>query len=131
MGSLRARDRLLLGVLLPVWLVCFALFVGERWSGRPTRPTLLVTSGGAGAYPEVVRYRPGLARPAEALRAGDRLVRIGGRDAQGLSAVGVLAASLAQADAAGLFEVEYERDGVRRYRTGLLPWVVTTRRKRG
>ena len=46
MGSLRARDRLLLGVLLPVWLVCFALFVGERWSGRPTRPTLLVTSGG-------------------------------------------------------------------------------------
>jgi class 3 adenylate cyclase len=122
MGSLRARDRLLLLVLLPIWLVCFALFVGERWSGRPTRPTLLVTSGAAGGYPEVVRYRPGLARPTDALRAGDRLLRIGSRAAAGLSAVGVLAESLAQADPAGLFEVEYERDGVRRSeRIALLP----------
>ncbi len=79
MSGLRTRDRLLLAVMLPIWLACFALFVAERWSGKPTRPTLLVTSAGESGYPEVVRYRPGLELPADALRAGDRVIVVGDR----------------------------------------------------
>jgi class 3 adenylate cyclase len=127
-SRLRRRDRALLLILLPLWAACFALFVRERLADRPTRPTLLVASPpGSDALPRVVRYRPGFAQPEEALRPGDELVRIGTVDARGLSAFSVLAHSLAEADAAGRFEVAYRRgDAIGAAQVGLLregsPW---------
>jgi class 3 adenylate cyclase len=111
-SPLQRRDRALLLLLLPLWAACFALFLRERAADRPTRPTLLVASpAGADALPRVVRYRPGFARAENALLPGDALLRVGSVDARGLSAFGVLAHSLAEADENGGFEVAFSRDG--------------------
>ena len=57
----------------------------------------------------MVRYRPGFARPEDALQAGDELLRVGPLDARGRSAFAVLAHSLAAGGATGSFPVVYRR----------------------
>ena len=71
MKGLRAQELLLLGVVVPLWLVCFGLFVHEGLRGGPVQTHLLVgPPDGPGAHPEVVRYRPGYAPSAGGVRPG-------------------------------------------------------------
>jgi class 3 adenylate cyclase len=115
MSRLRVQDRVVLAVLLPVWLVCFALFAKERLGGAPAESPLLVAAPERGdAYPTLVRYRPGVAaEEAGALRPGDRLTRVGSVDLRGMDPLRVLAHSYAEADAEGALAVEFERGGLR------------------
>jgi class 3 adenylate cyclase len=107
------RELALLVVLTLVWAGCFALFVREIARGGPPQTHLLVGPPDApDAYPIVASLRPGYASALDAIRAGDRLIRIGDRDLRGAMPWSVYGSLYAAAEG-GRVPVEFERDGRR------------------
>jgi signal transduction histidine kinase len=116
---LRARftsaDKLLLGVLLPLAMVVASLHVWEvARSGLAQLPVYVAPAPDAGGYPVVGGYRLETEDRGTALRPGDRLIQIGGRDLRGVGYIGFDAIGLAACGRRGEAPLVYERDGVRR-----------------
>jgi class 3 adenylate cyclase len=106
---LHAVDRLLLLVLVPVWLACFALSV--RAILRPAGATSFrVTAWPAeSSYPEVVALAPFVAVDVVGVRPGDRLVRMAGEDMRGVGGLGFYARFLSAAWSRERVPAEVER----------------------
>ena len=110
MQGFRTRELALLGFLVAIWVVCFALFVREGLHGGPPQTHLLVgPPDGADAYPIVARLRPGYRMAADGVRPGDRLIRVGDRDLRGSMPWTVYARIYAAASGTSV-RVEHERD---------------------
>jgi signal transduction histidine kinase/CheY-like chemotaxis protein len=113
MPSLTREDRLLLGILVPVFLVCFALHVAEvRRSGLAQLPVWALADA-AGGPPTVGGYRVETDSAGTALRPGDRLLRVGETDLRGAGYVEFDALALEAVGAGGEAPLVFERDGVR------------------
>lgn len=111
MRRLERVDRLLLLLLVP-WALVMALHVDAIRRGGLREPAVMVESAGSGP-PSVTSYRLDLDRGQAGLQLGDRILRIGSRDARGLGPFTFLAASVAEADGATEVPVEIERAGER------------------
>ncbi len=112
MRRLERVDRWLLLLLVP-WALVLALHVDAIRRGGLREPAVMVESAGSGP-PRVTSYRLDLDREQAGLQIGDRVLRIGSRDARGLGPFTFLAASVAEADGATQVPVEIERGGARR-----------------
>jgi class 3 adenylate cyclase len=89
MRRIQAFDRLLLLVLLPVWLVVFALHVKEiRRTGSAQVPVFASPSWDGDRYPTVGGFRLERESSGTGLQVGDRLLRIGDTDLTGVGYFG-------------------------------------------
>jgi class 3 adenylate cyclase len=108
----RPRDWLLLGVLFPIWAVCFAASLSSI-GDPPLIPLVSVRAGGAGEYPIVVDLSRWV-RPGETdLAPDDRLVRVGSTDLRGVGALGYWARFQVEAEYGRPVSLAYERGGRR------------------
>ncbi len=114
MPSLTREDRLLLGTLVPVFLVCFALHVHEvRRSGLAQLPVWALAARDGGP-PTVGGYRVETDSAGSGLLPGDRLLRVGETDLRGAGYVEFDALALEAVGVSGEAPLIFERDGVRR-----------------
>lgn len=113
MRAFSRTDRLLLGVLTPVWLVCVVLHVDRQVGDPPLSwvPLYVSAGGDPSAHPTVTGYWPETPVEDQVLGVGDRLLAIGGRDARGLGRFGVWAQMLQAATPDLRVPVTSERDG--------------------
>ncbi len=113
MPSLTREDRLLLGILVPIFLVCFALHVHEvRRSGLAQLPVWALADPGGG-QPTVGGYRVETDSTGSDLLPGDRLLRVGDTDLRGAGYVEFDARALEAVGVAGEAPLVFERGGVR------------------
>jgi len=114
MSSLTREDRLLLGILVPVFLVCFALHVHEiRRSGLAQLPVWALADPGGGP-PTVGGFRIETDSAGSGLLPGDRLLRVGDTDLWGAGYVEFDTLALEAVGTGGEAPLVFERDGVRR-----------------
>jgi class 3 adenylate cyclase len=112
---LEAIDKALLAILLPLWIVCFALHVREVSRTGFAQPPFFAAPPGPGeTYPTVGGFRMERLPPDMSVQVGDRLIRLGDEDLSGRGYFGVDALALEQAGAALVTPLVYERDGERR-----------------
>jgi class 3 adenylate cyclase len=125
---LGALDATLLAVLVPAWIVAFALHVTQYARARLGWVGVYVAAPSVAADPPIVRdFWPDVALRSDGLQVGDRLLRVGTADLHGVGAFGFAVRAWAQAGPGPSAVVEYERDG-RRAETALpfvpiaFPW---------
>ncbi len=87
MSRLTPLDRVLVLILVPIWVACFALSIRSQVRGDG-RPAIGVSApADTESYPTATGRVYPLARPsfeASGLRRGDRLIRMGGVDLRGV-----------------------------------------------
>jgi signal transduction histidine kinase len=106
-------DRWLLGTLVPLFLVCFALHVHEvRRSGLAQLPVWALADP-VGGPPAVGGFRIETDSRDSGLLPGDRLLRVGDTDLRGAGYVEFDARVLAETGALGEARLVFERAGVR------------------
>jgi class 3 adenylate cyclase len=107
-------DKALVLILVPLWVVCFALGVRTQLRGT-TAAHLGLSVADAGTYPVLTGEFSSITHASDplaaaGLRAGDRLIRLGDADLLGVSTRGFCARSL---DAPERAPLVFERDGQR------------------
>ena len=114
MSRLAPLDKALVLILVPIWVVCFALGVRTQLRGGGI-PALELSVAGGDDYPALTGDFSPLAASdplAESgLRAGDRLVRVGDADLRGVALLGFNARVLDQAGSDLRVPLVFERDG--------------------
>jgi GAF domain-containing protein len=110
---LRRPDKALLGILLPIWLLCFALHVREVVRSGLAVPPVFVAPSGGEDYPIVGGLRPETYIPDPGLRAGDRVLRAGEVDLRGAGYIHFFAVVLEQAGSELSVPVVFEREDKR------------------
>ena len=108
---LHTLDRLLVLVLVPVWLACFALSI--RAMLRPAGDTSLRVTAwpSADVYPEVVTLAPFVPVEEAGVRPGDRLVRMAGEDMRGVGGLSFYERFLSAAWSSERVPAVAEREG--------------------
>ncbi len=92
MRHLRPGDRALFVVLGVLWSFCFALHVNQVVRGRLAQvPIWVWASEHMDGYPTVRGFWPGTGVESAGLVVGDRLVRVGTADLQGVGPIGFVA----------------------------------------
>src|SRR5581483_10363864 len=90
-------DAVLLAILVPLWLACFALHVKEVARGRLARVAVFVAAPeSTDSYP-ILRGFWGERAESSGLAIGDRLVRLGQTDLRGVSPPGSIALAYREA----------------------------------
>ena len=117
MGSLTPLDRILVLILVPLWVVCFALAVTTQFEGGGT-PFIGFSVAGVESYP-VLNGEFGTEYPSNpleeaGLRVNDLLVRVGRADLRGVGARKFRTLVREEAGRDLDVSVVYERDGERR-----------------
>jgi adenylate cyclase len=122
-------DRLLLGGALLLWGVAFAAHGWQLARGRiGFVPFYVEGAADPGSLPKVIGLWPHESGPPTPLRVGDRIARVGERDARGMGRVRLLSSLFAAADRKLDVPLELERDGARTAATVALqpvayPWL--------
>lgn len=113
MRRLDSRNLALLAVFVPVFAVVFALHVQQAFTRALAEPGFYVSNPKApDVYPRVGGFRREQAGGSEAIRIGDRMLRVGSVDLRGVGHIGYDAIAIREAGPDGRFEVQLERDGV-------------------
>jgi class 3 adenylate cyclase len=113
MRRLDSRNLALLAVFVPAFAVAFALHVQQVFTTGLGEPGFYVSNPRAPeVYPRVRGFRREQAGGSEAIRIGDRLLRVGTVDLRGVGHIRLDAIAIREAGRDGRFEVQLERDGV-------------------
>ncbi len=112
MRRLLPLDKALLLVLVPLWGLCFVLYLDDLARGRLAWVPLAVARDAAGGYP-TMRGPTGLGRGWDAgdVRIGDRLLRLGDTDLRGVGQIGFVARAYQEAYPDLRVRVSLTRDG--------------------
>ena len=114
MSRFSRADKLLLGTVLPLFLIVFTLHVREAVrTGIAQAPFFAVPGGDERGYPHIGGPRLGRGVDRSGMRVGDVLVRAGDVDLRGYGYVGFDAIVVEQAGLSRRTALVYERDGVR------------------
>ncbi len=115
MGSFSYADKLLLGVLLPLWLVFLGFHIKEiNRTGFAAPPIYAAASAESMGYPTIGGFPMERGRGDGALEVGDVLIRVGDTDLRGVGYVGFDAIALEEAGTSLETPVVFERAGDRR-----------------
>lgn len=113
MGRLRGADAALLATLLPLWVACVVLHVKQVVNDRLAWVGVYVFAPAASDdFPSVRGFWPGVDATATGLSVGDKLLRVGSADLQGVGPFGFVARVYEQADAELRVPVIYARGSV-------------------
>jgi hypothetical protein len=89
---LRLVDIVLLVTFVPLWVLCFALYVQKIAHGRAARVPVFVSAPATiDAYPVVRGFWPGTGAEQAGLLIGDHLTQVGAASLQGVGPFGFLA----------------------------------------
>lgn len=118
MSRLAPLDRALVLILVPIWIVCFAIGVRTQLRGGGTA-ALEVTVEAADRHPTLTGYFSPFFHSidplAEAgLRPGDQLIRVGDADLRGVGTFGLYARVIEESSGSLSVPVAFQRDGVLR-----------------
>ena len=116
MSRLAPLDKALVLILVPIWVICFALGVRTAIQGGAEHPLLGLSVEGADRYPALTGQFAFIGDSSLAqsgLRPGDRLVRVGDADLRGVGTLGFAWRSLEEAGREHNVLVVFERDGER------------------
>ena len=115
LSRLAPLDKALVLILVPLWVVVFALGVKTQVMGGPTLFMLELSAGDARSYPTLTGDFFGPWAPYEqaALRTGDRLIRLGDADLRGVGTFGFSARALDETERDLTLPLLLERDGER------------------
>jgi len=105
--------RLIVGALLALWLICFALSVRAAIRGNAFSSINVTAAQSDDGYPVVTGFVPYLDGARSAIRIGDRLERIGDTTLQGAGPLEVWIAASAEGGTKDHVSVLYGRDEVR------------------
>jgi len=112
MQRLQPFDIALLAIFVPLWLLCFALYLSDIANGRLARIPLLVNApASAEDYPTIQAFWPGTEAEHLGFAIGDRLIRVGEADLRGVGPFGFTARMYEQAVHLQTPSV-FSRDGV-------------------
>ena len=115
MGAFSYADKLLLGVLLPLWLVFLGFHIKEiKRTGFAAPPIYAAASAESRGYPTIGGFPMERGRGDGALEVGDVLIRVGDTDLRGVGYLGFDAIALAEAGTSLETSVVFERGGDRR-----------------
>lgn len=113
MARLRAVDQITLAILVPLWLLCFALCLRSA-ALRISYSSLYVSAAPEpDGYPVLVGFWPHLHARQSGLEIGDRLVRLGSLDLRGVGPVGFAVRVTEEAGSAERLPLVFEREGRR------------------
>jgi class 3 adenylate cyclase len=108
---LRAADRVLLLLVFAIWAAGFALHVERLTTGRIGWVPAAFASAQAGEPPRVLEVWPQAASASGALRAGDRVLSVGGSDVRGSTRESLIGRLFAEADGELRVALRVERAG--------------------
>jgi class 3 adenylate cyclase len=112
MRRLRPLDAVLLVVLVPLWVVCFTLYVKVVARGRLAWvPVSVRAPENAESYPTVREFLPGTGAGGSGLVIGDRLIRLGQADLRGVGPFGFVARAYEEAGSDLRVPVAFVRAG--------------------
>ncbi|MBW2447366.1 MAG: hypothetical protein JRG83_15730, partial [Deltaproteobacteria bacterium] len=114
MSRLAPLDKALVLILVPLWVVWFAVAVHSQVRGGGF-PMVVVSLEGAEHYPEITgevsqNYPPDWLAHA-GLGAGDRLLRVGDADLRGVGMLGFWARSIDESEGRLLVPLVFEKQG--------------------
>jgi class 3 adenylate cyclase len=118
LSRLAPLDKALILILVPIWIVCFALALRTQVQGFGLGGVELRVEDGesypalTGEYFTYIYQADPL--PAAGLRAGDVLVSVGGTDLRGVGSIGFYARVAQHVGGVLSVPVVFQRDGVRR-----------------
>lgn len=108
---LRLLDAVLLLLLVPPWVLCFALYVNKMAHGQLARiPLLVAFPEQTDGYPTISGFLPGSDAEAAGLQIGDRLLQAGAADLKGVGPFGFLARLHEHVDAERRLPIMIARD---------------------
>jgi class 3 adenylate cyclase len=110
MRRLKLVDWILIGTLLPVWLLCLSLHLYAGFLNAGARLPFDVASAPAGDHPRIDRLWLGVPE-LDGLSPGDRILRLGEEDLRGMSAVELRARALSRARTGRGLPFVFEHDG--------------------
>ncbi|MBW2236398.1 MAG: hypothetical protein JRG85_13495 [Deltaproteobacteria bacterium] len=118
MSRLTPLDRVLVLILVPIWVVCFALGVRTQVRGGGYTVGLGLSVEDADHYPELTGEFSRLLHRSDplaeaGLRAGDRLVRLGDTDLRGVGTLGLVTRTVDETRGDLSVPLVFERDGER------------------
>jgi class 3 adenylate cyclase len=129
MRRLDSRNLALLAVFVPAFAVVFVLHLQQVVSSALAEPGFYVSNPRApDVYPRVGGFRRDQAGGSEAIRIGDRVLRVGTADLRGVGHIRFDAIAIDEAGPDGRLEAQLERDGAVHSATVSLarspvPWV--------
>ena len=98
MQRLRPLDIALLAIFVPLWLLCFALYLSDIANARLARIPLLVNAPASPEdYPTLQAFWPGTGAEHLGFAIGDRIIRVGEADLRGVGPFGFTARMYEQA----------------------------------
>ena len=110
MGSFSYADKLLLGVLLPLWLVFLGFHIKEiNRTGFAAPPIYAAASAESMGYPTIGGFPLERGRGDGALEVGDVLIRVGDTELRGVGYLGFDAIALEEAGTSLETVVVFER----------------------
>ena len=113
MQRLRPLDIALLAIFVPLWVLCFALYLHNTFHGRLARiPLLVAAPDSAEEYPTLRAFWPGTGAEQLGLAVGDQLLQIGGADLRGVGPFGFTARVYEQVGPALRAPVVFLHEGV-------------------
>jgi hypothetical protein len=110
---LRPIDRVLLAVLVPTWVFFFGLSAASQFRHPGYTSVFVASPAEADDYPMLTGFRPWLPGRDSGLRIGDRLLRVGDADLQGVGPYGFYVRVAEQDARERQLPVVFERAGER------------------
>lgn len=127
MRRLRPLDRALLFGLLPLWAVCFVLYVGRAAHGRLAWvPIAVQAPENPTAYPTVREFLPGAEAKQSGLIVGDQLIRVGEIDLRGVGPFGFVARAYEATGSDRQVPIVFQREGTLRKTALVLTPIVSS-----
>jgi class 3 adenylate cyclase len=113
MRRLRPLDKVLLGILAPIWIVCFGLSMRSALRGTAFSSVYVSRPESVDDYPGVAGFKPWLKGAASGLQVGDRLLRLGNADLHGVGPLAFYTRVAQEAGREKRLPVLFERGGQR------------------
>ncbi len=128
MSRLAPFDKALVWILVPLWIVCFALSVRTQLRGGGVA-IVAVSIEDSESYPTLSGERRGYPNQfaAAGLKTGDRLIQLGDADLRGVGALGIYALRMGQGTGDVSVPLVFERDGETHETSLSLPSVAFSR----
>ena len=112
MKKFLTSDKIFLGLILPLWLLCFGLHLKSHFQYGLMETGIYVDFAGEGRHPIIRSIHAGYAASASGLKPGDQLTRIGNSDLLGAGPFRFFALTQKERNLTKQVNISFLREGV-------------------